>query len=107
MSLGAHLREARNRLIIAALGVLVGTIVAWIFYDQAFAVLTNPLEVARAHGHNVTVNFGTVLSSFDINCVYLCGRALLVQPRCGSTSFGRLWPRGCCLKRSYWRWATA
>ena len=66
MSLGAHLREARNRLIIAALGVLVGTIVAWIFYDQAFAVLTNPLEVARAHGHNVTVNFGTVLSSFDI-----------------------------------------
>ncbi len=55
MSLGAHLREARNRLIIAALGVLVGTIVAWIFYDQAFAVLTNPLEVARAHGHNVTV----------------------------------------------------
>lgn len=43
MALSDHLREFRNRLFISVLAVIVGFIVAWIFYGQIFDLLLNPI----------------------------------------------------------------
>jgi len=42
MPLVGHLRELRRRLIIAVFSILVGTIVGWIIYPQAFDFLKQP-----------------------------------------------------------------
>lgn len=42
MPLMEHLRELRNRLVKAVLAILVGTIVAWIFYEPILAFLSEP-----------------------------------------------------------------
>lgn len=52
MTLGEHLRELRNRLIVAALALAVVTIVAWFFYDPIFQFLTRPFcELQATHSH--------------------------------------------------------
>ncbi|MBO0810827.1 MAG: twin-arginine translocase subunit TatC [Microlunatus sp.] len=50
MTLWEHLRELRYRLVIIAAVVIVGTIVAYIFYHQLFDVLMHPYAVAS---HNL------------------------------------------------------
>ena len=66
MSIGDHLRELRNRLFISAIGVVVGSVVGYLLYDRVFKLIMYPITVARRNGHNVTINFDTVLSSFDL-----------------------------------------
>lgn len=48
MTLWEHLRELRYRLVIIAAAIIIGTIVAYIFYPQLFDVLMRPYYVARA-----------------------------------------------------------
>lgn len=60
MSLIEHLRELRNRLLRAALAVLVGAVLGWIFYEWIFNLLTLPYcEAVEAKGAACT------LTSFD------------------------------------------
>ncbi|WP_410050705.1 twin-arginine translocase subunit TatC [Actinomyces sp. MRS3W] len=66
MSIGEHLRELRNRLFISAIGVTVMAIVGYFLYDAAFEFITHPVEVARARGAELNINFSTILSSFDM-----------------------------------------
>ena len=66
MSIGDHLRELRNRLFISALGVLVMSVVGYVLYDQAFSLITRPIDTANARGANLILNFDTVLASFDM-----------------------------------------
>ena len=66
MSIGDHLRELRNRLFISALGVLVMSVVGYLLYEQAFSLITRPIEAANARGANLTLNFDTILASFDM-----------------------------------------
>lgn len=47
MALADHLRELRARLLKIALLLLVGTVVAWFFYDQLFQLLYAPYEQAE------------------------------------------------------------
>jgi sec-independent protein translocase protein TatC len=42
MTLAEHLRELRTRVIRAAIGVAVGAVAAYVFYDPIFKVLTHP-----------------------------------------------------------------
>jgi sec-independent protein translocase protein TatC len=42
MPLMDHIRELRNRILKAMLGILAGTIVGWIFYDPIWRVLQHP-----------------------------------------------------------------
>src|SRR5689334_8920872 len=42
MPLFDHLRELRNRLIKAVLGIIAGMVVGWFFYAQAFTFITDP-----------------------------------------------------------------
>jgi sec-independent protein translocase protein TatC len=44
MSLSDHLREFRNRLGICVLAVVVGFVVAWVFYGQLLDLLTSPVQ---------------------------------------------------------------
>lgn len=46
MALTEHLRELRRRLVVSVLAVVVGTIVAWVFYGDIYDALRHPLEVA-------------------------------------------------------------
>jgi sec-independent protein translocase protein TatC len=60
MSLGGHLRELRNRITVAALAVIVGGSVGWIYYSPLLDKLQEPLrQVAEArHTDLVKLNFG-------------------------------------------------
>ena len=42
MPLMEHIRELRNRLIKAALGIIAGMVVGWLLYEQAFNFITDP-----------------------------------------------------------------
>jgi sec-independent protein translocase protein TatC len=42
-----HLREMRNRLVKGVLAIVLGTVVAWFFYDEILTFLTGPYEKIR------------------------------------------------------------
>ena len=48
MTLREHIVELRNRLLISVLAIVVGTVVGWIFYNQAFLFLTKPFLTSVA-----------------------------------------------------------
>lgn len=48
MTLNEHLRELRNRMLISLVALLVGCIVAWIFYGQIYDWLLEPFNKVRA-----------------------------------------------------------
>ena len=67
MSLGSHLRELRVRLTWSAGFIVVGTAVGWFLFEPVFKILQAPLlEVTKARGIEAVVNFGTVVSAFDL-----------------------------------------
>ena len=67
MSLGSHLRELRLRLSWSAGFLVAGTIVGWFIFDPVFSILQQPLiEVTQQRGIEAIVNFGTVVSAFDL-----------------------------------------
>jgi len=61
-----HARELRQRLFVSAAGVMVMTVVGYLLYERAFALITRPIEQANAKGANLTLNFDTILASFDM-----------------------------------------
>lgn len=63
MPLAQHFRELRNRVLIAALGVFVGAIVGWIFYDTLIGWLIQPLENLKdTEGRLIEINFGASIT---------------------------------------------
>jgi sec-independent protein translocase protein TatC len=67
MSLGSHLRELRIRLSWSAAFLVVGTVIGWFLFEPVFKILQAPLlEVTKARGIEAIVNFGTVVSAFDL-----------------------------------------
>jgi sec-independent protein translocase protein TatC len=48
MTLFEHLRELRYRLVVAALAILVGTVIAWFFHEKLQLVLRHPYDVGIA-----------------------------------------------------------
>jgi len=67
MSLGSHLRELRVRLSWSAGFLVLGTAVGWFLFEPVFKILQAPLiEVTKARGIEAIVNFGTVVSAFDL-----------------------------------------
>lgn len=67
MSLSSHLREFRKRLSWSAGFIIVGTVVGWFLFDPVFRILQAPLlEVTSRRGIEAIVNFGTVVSAFDL-----------------------------------------
>lgn len=64
MPLAQHLRELRNRLFIAILGVVACAVVGWIFYSELIDWLIEPLrDVRDAEGREiVNINFGASIT---------------------------------------------
>ncbi len=67
MPLRAHLREFRNRLILSIIGIVVGSIAGWFFFDPVFDALQAPVvELAAREDSLVSVNFAAVVSALDM-----------------------------------------
>ncbi|MCK2036743.1 twin-arginine translocase subunit TatC [Microbacterium sp. SSW1-49] len=68
MSLGAHLVELRKRLMLAALALLVGMVVAFIIADPVIHLITEPIRIiADKRGDEFSaLNFGTITAAFDM-----------------------------------------
>lgn len=65
MALREHLRELRNRLVKACIGLLLGAVAGWFLYDPVLEALSEPLfELERQE--LLSVNFGTVAQPFDL-----------------------------------------
>lgn len=80
MSLADHLRELRKRLFWIAGFILVGTVGGWFLFDPVFNLLQRPiLELSENRGANATVNFGTVVSAFDLRIQVSIFLGLLVS----------------------------
>lgn len=66
MSLGQHLVELRKRLMIAGLGVVLGTIGGWFLSALVWDGLRAPiLELAAAH-HEASINYPSITSAWDV-----------------------------------------
>src|SRR4051795_746671 len=68
MPLREHLRELRNRLFKAGIGLVIGALAGWFLYDPVYAALQKPIaDAARAHvGGLVTLSFEGVATSFNL-----------------------------------------
>ncbi len=67
MSLKEHLVELRNRLVKAAIGLLVGAVAGWFVWDPLFASISEPLtKLAEERHFTAGVNFAGVGSAFDL-----------------------------------------
>ncbi|QAY61901.1 twin-arginine translocase subunit TatC [Microbacterium protaetiae] len=68
MSFAQHLRELRKRLFIAAAGLIVGMVIAFIISGPVIDLLSQPIaRIAAANGDTYTaLNFNTVTSGFDM-----------------------------------------
>ncbi|MER6949087.1 twin-arginine translocase subunit TatC [Nonomuraea sp. NPDC000554] len=69
MPLMEHLRELRNRLLIAVIALVVGIIIGWIFFDPVWAFIKAPYcETAQSrqlNGH-CSLTYGGIFQSFFI-----------------------------------------
>jgi sec-independent protein translocase protein TatC len=68
MSLGDHLRELRNRLIVALIAIVAGGVVGWLVYDRLLLALSEPLRALshRRGGGLVELNFAGVTTAFSL-----------------------------------------
>lgn len=82
MPLREHIRELRNRVLLAAAGLVVGTAVGWALYPQLFAALQRPVvELARSRQLDIALNFGGVATPLDLQIkVSLFAGAILTSP---------------------------
>lgn len=64
MTLRQHLVELRNRLLIAALGVLAGSVAGWYLYPFVWTAITEPV---KHMGKLSTINFGGLTDPFDMH----------------------------------------
>lgn len=67
MSLGAHLKELRNRALLAVAGILVGAVAGWFLFKRVFELLSAPLQqAAELHGALISINFAGITSTIDV-----------------------------------------
>lgn len=82
MSLAAHLIELRKRLVFAAIGLVVGMIVAFILADPVIWLITEPIRVVaeqRGQSAQVTLMFNTVTGAFDLRLRIAFALGLLIS----------------------------
>jgi len=67
MPLRQHLAELRHRVLLAAVGLVVGAVLGWFLYDPVLDLLQQPLrDVAQDRDQVVALNFAGVATSFDM-----------------------------------------
>src|SRR5690625_4970056 len=66
MPLADHLKEFRRRFIFAGIGIILGAIVGWFFYEPVFEALKQPFDALKDRGQLAELNFSAIASSFDV-----------------------------------------
>jgi len=67
MSLGSHLKEFRNRVLVAFIGIVIGTAFGWWASSYVFVGLQAPIAVVAADsGRGAALNFDTIAGGFDL-----------------------------------------
>lgn len=66
MSLGEHLIELRNRLVISAITIVLLSIVGWLVYPWVFDALQRPFTQAAAQGMQADLNFQGVGTGLNV-----------------------------------------
>lgn len=69
MSLGQHLVEFRKRIVIAAIALVVGMVIAFFITDWVIWLITEPIRIvaeAKGDAFKVQVMFSTVTAAFDL-----------------------------------------
>src|SRR5690625_3639415 len=66
MPLADHLKEFRRRFIFAGIGLLIGAVIGWFFYDPVFSALKAPFDALKDRGQLAELNFSAIASSFDV-----------------------------------------
>lgn len=67
MPLIDHLKELRKRIVLVALGLLVGAVAGWLLYDPLLQALQRPLDVAEElTGNEMTLNFAGPMAALDL-----------------------------------------
>ncbi|XCB28939.1 twin-arginine translocase subunit TatC [Arcanobacterium hippocoleae] len=68
MSIWAHFRELRKRILLAAIGIFLGAFIGWYLYNPVMNFITAPLADVTAPGKNQTaqLNFQTIGAAFDL-----------------------------------------
>lgn len=82
MPLRDHIRELRNRVMLAVAGVGLGAVAGWFWYPQVFAALQAPLAGVTHDGDQlIALNFGGVATPLDMQIkVALFAGVLLTSP---------------------------
>lgn len=80
MPLGDHLREARTRVVRAAVALLIGCVVGFVFSEAILDVLRAPiLEIAESR--DASLNYDTVTGAFDMRLkIALFAGVVLASP---------------------------
>jgi sec-independent protein translocase protein TatC len=65
MPLVSHLRELRRRVTRAVLAIIVGGVLAALFYHQLFDLITEPFNKIKADHKGATLNFGGIGDPFS------------------------------------------
>lgn len=81
MSLGGHLVELRRRLMICAIALVVGMVIAFLTTDFVIALLQQPIDdIAERRGQRMTaLNFDSVTSGFDLRMRIAFAIGLLIS----------------------------
>lgn len=66
MSLGEHLTELRNRLMICAAAVMVLAVVGWFLFPTVFEALQRPFRMAALGGRQADLNFQGVATGLNV-----------------------------------------
>lgn len=67
MPVVGHLVELRNRVIIAAIAIILGAVGGWFLYDPVLDILQEPIRTIRDDGGRMAeINFAGVASPFDL-----------------------------------------
>ncbi|NQU36847.1 MAG: twin-arginine translocase subunit TatC [Actinobacteria bacterium] len=107
MSLADHLRELRSRFLKSALAVFLGAIVGWIYYQQIFDFLSDPINQvvaeARAQGRDVTLTITDVAGAFTLQLKVAAVTGLILASPVWIYQFWRFVTPG--LHRHEKRWA--
>ena len=107
MTLLEHLREFQMRLFRAVLGILAGSVVAWIFYEQLFHFVEAPftlvVDQAKAQGKTIVLAVSGVTDAFTLQLQIVVVAGLVISMPIWLYQLWRFMAPG--LKGSERRWA--
>lgn len=67
MPLAAHLKELRNRIVVAGIAIALGAVAGWFLYDPVLQLLQQPLyDISAEQGRVAELNYAGVVSPFDM-----------------------------------------